>query len=124
MNSRTCDAEDFKGNQAKLRELGDRHGVEYTQRAGGAGWKADPDSPFLKLVERTYAEAHGQAPKVTGIHGGLECGVFKMLDPELQIVSIGPTIHSPHSPGEYLEASTVGVLWEVVRAIAQRMDDE
>ena len=124
LNSRTCDAEDFKGNQAMLGELGDRHGVEYTQRAGGAGWKADPDSPFLKLAERTYAEVHGQKPKVTGIHGGLECGVFVRLDPELQIVSIGPTIHNPHSPGEYLEASTVGVLWEVVRAIAQRMDDE
>ena len=124
VNSRTCDAGDFEGNQAMLRELGDRHGVEYAQRAGGAGWKADPDSPFLKLVERTYAEVHGEEPKVTGIHGGLECGVFTMLDPELQIVSLGPTIHNPHSPGEYLEASTVGVLWEVVRTIAQRMDDE
>ena len=124
LNSRTCDAEDFEGNQAMLRELGDRHGVEYTQRAGGAGWKADPDSPFLKLVERSYAEIHGEEPKVTGIHGGLECGVFKMLDPELQIVSIGPSIHSPHSPGEYLEASTVGVLWEVVRVVARRMDEE
>ena len=46
------------------------------------------------------------------------------LAPELQIVSLGPTIHYPHSPNEYLEASTVGVLWEVVRAIAQRMDEE
>jgi len=124
LNSRTCDANDFEGNQATLRELGDKHGVEYTQRAGGAGWKADPDSPFLKLVERTYAEAHGQEPKVTGIHGGLECGVFVRLDPELQIVSLGPTIHYPHSPNEYLEAHTVGVVWEVVRAIAQSMDKE
>ena len=124
VNSRTCDAEDFGGNQAMLRELGDRHGVEYTQRTGGAGWKASPDSPFLKLVERCYAEVYGKEPKVTGIHGGLECGVFTMLDPELQIVSLGPTIHNPHSPSEYLEASTVGTLWEVVRTIAQRIRDE
>ena len=107
-----------------LRALGDKHGVDYTQRAGGAGWKADPDSPFLKLVERTYTEAHGQKPKVTGIHGGLECGVFVRLDPELQIVSLGPSIHYPHSPNEYLEAHTVGVIWEVVKAIAQHMDEE
>jgi dipeptidase D len=124
VSSRTSDAEDFKGNQEKLRELGERHGVEFTQRAGGAGWKASPDSPFLKLVVRCYEEVYGGAPKVEGIHGGLECGVFVRLDPELQIVSLGPTIHYPHSPNEYLEASTVGVLWEVVRAIAQRMDDE
>ncbi len=124
VNSRTCDADDFEGNQAMLRELGDKHGVEYAQRAGGAGWKASPDSPFLKLVERCYAEVYGKEAKVTGIHGGLECGVFTMLDPELQIVSLGPTIHNPHSPAEYLEAHTVGVIWEVVRAIAQRMDAE
>ena len=124
VNSRTSDAEDFKGNQEMLRELGDRHGVEYTQRAGGAGWKASPDSPFLKLVAKCYEEVYGSAAKVEGIHGGLECGVFVRLDPELQIVSLGPTIHYPHSPNEYLEASTVGVLWEVVRAIAQRMDEE
>jgi len=124
VNSRTSDAEDFKGNQEMLRELGGRHGVEFTQRAGGAGWKASPDSPFLKLVVRCYEEVYGSAAKVEGIHGGLECGVFVRLDPELQIVSLGPTIHNPHSPSEYLEASTVGVLWEVVRAIAQRMDEE
>ncbi|MBA7473816.1 beta-Ala-His dipeptidase [archaeon] len=124
VNSRTSDAEDFKGNQEMLRELGGRHGVEFTQRAGGAGWKASPDSPFLKLVVRCYDEVYGSAAKVEGIHGGLECGVFVRLDPELQIVSLGPTIHNPHSPSEYLEASTVGVLWEVVRDIAQRMDEE
>lgn len=124
VNSRTSDAEDFKGNQEMLRELGGRHGVEFTQRAGGAGWKASPDSPFLKLVARCYEEVYGSSAKVEGIHGGLECGVFVRLDPELQIVSLGPTIHYPHSPNEYLEASTVGVLWEVVRAIAQRMDEE
>ncbi len=124
VNSRTSDAEDFKGNQEMLRELGGRHGVEFTQRAGGAGWKASPDSPFLKLVVKCYEEVYGSAAKVEGIHGGLECGVFVRLDPELQIVSLGPTIHNPHSPSEYLEASTVGVLWEVVRDIAQRMDEE
>ena len=124
VSSRTSDADDFKGNQEMLRQLGERHGVEFTQRAGGAGWKASPDSPFLKLVTRCYGEVYGGAPRVEGIHGGLECGVFVMLDPELQIVSIGPSIHNPHSPGEYLEASTVGVLWEVVRAVARSMDEE
>ena len=56
VNSRTSDAEDFKGNQEMLRELGGRNGVEFTQRAGGAGWKASPDSPFLKLVAKCYEE--------------------------------------------------------------------
>ena len=124
VSSRTSDAEDFEGNQEMLRRLGERHGVEFTQRAGGAGWKASPDSPFLKLVVKCYSEEYGRAPRVEGIHGGLECGVFVMLDPELQIVSIGPSIHNPHSPGEHLEASTVGVLWEVLRAVARRMDEE
>lgn len=122
--SRTSDAEDFEKNQERLRELGEKYGVQTEQRAGGTGWKADPDSKFLKLVVKCYEEAYGRKPKVAGIHGGLECGVFTTLDPEMEIVSIGPTIKNPHSPSEYLEAESVATLWKVIKTIAERMNEE
>lgn len=40
-------------------------------------------------------------------HAGLECGLFKLAYPDLDCVSIGPTIHGAHSPQEYLEIDTV-----------------
>jgi len=124
VSSRTCDTEDFKKNQVKLKELGEKYGAQINQRGGSAGWKADPDSPFLRLIVRCYEEAYGKNPKVTGIHGGLECGVFTNLDPEMEIVSIGPTIKYPHSPSEYLDVESVATLWEVIKTIAEMMNEE
>jgi len=60
-------------------------------------------------------------PKVTGIHGGLECGVIAGLKPGMEIVSVGPTIKNPHSPFEYVEVPGVGVLWEFLKGVAKRM---
>jgi len=124
VSSRTCNIEDFQENQVKLKEIGEKYGAQVKQRGGYAGWKADPDSSFLRLVIRCYEEAYGKSPKVTGIHGGLECGVFTNLDPEMEIVSIGPTIKYPHSPSEYLDIESVATLWEVIKTIAERMNEE
>jgi dipeptidase D len=119
--SRTSDAEDFKKNQAMLRKLGDKYGVKTDQTAGSAGWKSSPDSPFLKLVERCYQKAYGKKPKATGIHGGLECGIFVQLDPELEIVSLGPTIKNAHSPREYVEIPSVEILWNVIKTVIKQL---
>ena len=118
--SRTSDAEDFKVNMAELKAHGEKYGAETVQSPGSAGWRENPESPFLALVEECYEEAWGK-PAVTGIHGGLECGVFKQLDPELQIVSIGPTIKHPHSPNEIVEAGSVATIWRVVRRVAEAL---
>ena len=122
--SRTSDAEDFEKNQAVLRELGERYGVKTEQRSGGAGWRADPGSSFLRLVSRCYEDEMGRRPRVTGIHGGLECGVFTELDPELDIVSVGPNIMNAHSPRECLEVESVAVLWRVLKSVIEKIDEE
>lgn len=124
VSSRTCNTEDFQKNQVKLKDLGEKYGAQINQRGGSAGWKADPDSPFLRLVVRCYEEAYGKSPKVTGVHGGLECGVFTNLDPEMEIVSMGPTIKYPHSPSECLDIESVATLWEIIKTISGRMNEE
>jgi dipeptidase D len=122
--SRSSNDEDFEKDLKKLRDLGEKYGAEISQSKGNAGWKASPDSPLLKLVEKCYAEVVGSNPKVTGIHGGLECGVFSQLKPGLQIVSIGPTIRFPHSPREYVEAPTVETLWKVIKKVVSALSED
>jgi dipeptidase D len=119
--SRTSDSKDFYDNQRILHELGKRTGVKTDQREGGSGWKADLDSPLLKIVKDSYMFVLKKNPKVTGIHGGLECGVIAGLKPGMEIVSVGPTIKNPHSPFEYVEVPGVGVLWEFLKGVAKRM---
>lgn len=119
--SRTSDSKDFYDNQRILYELGERTKVKTEQRDWGTGWKANRDSPLLKIVKESYMFVQKKSPKVTGIHGGLECGVISGLKPGMEIVSVGPTIKSPHSPSEYVEVGGVGVLWELLKGVAKRM---
>jgi dipeptidase D len=124
ISSRTSDAEDLKKNQATLKGIGEKYGVEISQREGGSGWKPDSSSPFLSLVKRNYEKVYKKDVKVTAIHAGLECGVLTGRDPELKAVSIGPDIKYSHSPGEHVYIKSVGVLGEVLKALAQEMGSE
>jgi dipeptidase D len=119
--SRTCDSVDFYDNQRILHELGEEIGVKTEQREGGSGWKADPESPLIKVVTDVYSGVLGKAPLVTGIHGGLECGVVSGLKKGMDIVSIGPTIRSPHSPSESIEIKSVETLWKLLKGVVPEL---
>ena len=41
------------------------------------------------------------------IHAGLECGILRAANPELQLISFGPTLENAHSPSERLEIASV-----------------
>ena len=72
------------------------------------GWDPRLDSPALKAVVETYRRLNGgKSAKIYSVHAGLECGLFKLAYPELDCVSIGPTIHHAHSPQECLMIDTV-----------------
>ncbi len=50
-----------------------------------------------------------------------ECGLFKKPYPDMDMVSIGPTITGPHSPDEQVHIESVGHYWtlltELLKAI-------
>ena len=108
-------------NQRILYELGQKYRVKTEQEDLRAGWKADPESKLLKLIEKSYSTVSGRKPKVTGIHGGLECGVIAGLKPDMDIVSLGPTIKYPHSPSEYVEVKGVNTLYKTLLMVASKM---
>ena len=64
------------------------------------GWKPNTDSAIMQIVKDTYQGIFNKVPAVMVIHAGLECGLFKTSYPDMDMVSIGPTIKFPHSPDE------------------------
>ena len=48
------------------------------------------------------------------MHGGLETGYFYAMNPNLDIVSVGPTTHAIHSADESLELDTVALLVRII----------
>ena len=64
------------------------------------GWKPNMDSPLLKSMKQTYKKLYKKEPAVVAIHAGLECGLLGGKYPDMDMISFGPTLQSPHSPDE------------------------
>jgi dipeptidase D len=75
-------------------------------------WTPDFNSRISKIAKNTYKEIFGEAINIEAIHAGLECADFKNHNPQLEIISIGPTILGAHSTDECLKISSVLKIWK------------
>jgi dipeptidase D len=71
------------------------------------GWKPNPDSTILKLMQDVYNKKYGKVPEIKAIHAGLECGILGAAYPNWDMISFGPTIRYPHSPDEKVNIPSV-----------------
>jgi dipeptidase D len=85
----------------------DLAGGQYAVTDQYPGWDPNPDSPLLGLFEQTYKQLYGVDASYVAIHAGLECGTVAGKYPEMDLISIGPTLVDVHSPTERLQVSTV-----------------
>ncbi|MCL5500505.1 Xaa-His dipeptidase Metallo peptidase. MEROPS family M20C [Phytobacter palmae] len=104
-----------------LESLGKLAGAKTAPKGGYPGWQPDANSPVMHLVRETYQRLFNKTPNIQVIHAGLECGLFKKPYPNMDMVSIGPTITGPHSPDEQVHIESVGHYWtlltELLKAI-------
>lgn len=78
------------------------------------GWAPETHSPLLELTKEIYENILGYAPAIKVIHAGLECGLLKKIYPNLDVVSIGPTIRNAHSPDEKVNIEAVEIYWNLL----------
>ncbi|HGH5980023.1 TPA: cytosol nonspecific dipeptidase [Kluyvera georgiana] len=97
-----------------LESLGALAGAKTQPKGGYPGWQPDANSPVMKLVRETYQRLFNKVPNIQIIHAGLECGLFKKPYPNMDMVSIGPTITGPHSPDEQVHIESVGQYWQLL----------
>ncbi|NSW45624.1 MAG: aminoacyl-histidine dipeptidase [Bacteroidales bacterium] len=84
---------------------------------GYPGWKPNPQSPILEVAKKVYYQLFNENPKVKAIHAGLECGLFLEKYPDLDMISIGPTMRGVHSPDERLHIPSVEKFWKFLTEI-------
>ena len=77
-----------------------------------SGWKPNPKSEILSVMAKVYESKFGKIPEVRAIHAGLECGIIGGTYPDLDMISFGPTIRSPHSPDEKVNIESVSKFWK------------
>lgn len=89
----------------KLYTLGDLLGVDVKCTDRYAGWAYRENSPLREILMKTSAD-HGTQIRTAAAHGGLECGIFFGMKPELDIITYGPVAEGCHTPEERLDLAS------------------
>lgn len=76
------------------------------------GWKPNPHSDILKVLDKLYEKLHGEKAHVAACHAGLECGIIGSHYPKMDMISFGPTIRGAHSPDERASISSLDKFWK------------
>jgi dipeptidase D len=85
------------------------------------GWKPNLNSKILKISKKVYHDLFNQEPEVKAVHAGLETGILGAKNPELDMVSFGPTIRGAHSPEERVNIKSVQKFYELLKGILKEI---
>jgi len=96
-------------------------GFTPVQTGGYPGWKPEPGSDIVRAAKSAHQEILGSTPELVAMHAGLECGVIGEKHPGLQMISFGPQIENPHSPGERLKISSVEPFFRLLTGLLERI---
>ncbi|MCC8456279.1 beta-Ala-His dipeptidase [Photorhabdus aegyptia] len=107
-----------------LSSLAKLSNAEISAKGDYPGWQPDASSPVMHLVRETYQQLFDKIPNIMVIHAGLECGLFKKPYPDMDMVSIGPTITGAHSPDEQVHIKSVGQYWQLLTAILKAIPEK
>lgn len=88
----------------------------------GPEWTPDFNSTISNIARDTYKKLFKQDVSIQAVHAGTECGYFKQYNPELEIISIGPTIENAHTPDERLKVSSVEKIWKFLVAFLKKLN--
>lgn len=99
-------------------------GAGVTQGDQYPAWQMKQDSKLTEIVAETYRKLFNKEPQIIGIHAGLECGLFSEKYPNLDMVSMGPTLRGVHSPDERLLIPTVQMVWDHLLEIMKNIPEK
>ncbi|MBX7137489.1 MAG: hypothetical protein K1X83_05845 [Oligoflexia bacterium] len=90
-------------------------------RSTSAGWYGGDSYRLLSVACEAYREVSGDEAIVSGIHAGVEPGEFNKIAPNMQQVSLGPTILGAHSSEERFIVGTVEVCYNQVAKMLEML---
>lgn len=110
--------EDMKDYAVKtLESCFNMAGMKVEASGSYGGWDPNPNSEILNMLKRIYKEQNGKEAIVQVDHAGLECSVILEKYPNMDVVSLGPTLLSPHTTNEHCQISTVEPFWKLLKQV-------
>lgn len=71
------------------------------------------DSELLHTLQKIFRKMRGKELGLIPVQGGLECGVFANMYPEMDIIAMGPYGYDVHTTAERLDLKNFDELFEV-----------
>ncbi len=99
-------------------------GMKVTLSGDYGGWDPNTNSEILHILEKTFKKQNGTDPIVKVDHAGLECSVILEKYPNLDIVSFGPTLRSPHTTNERCLISSIAPYWKLIKEILANIPEK
>lgn len=99
-------------------------GMKVETAGSYGGWDPNPDSEILNLLLRVYKELNGEDGIVQVDHAGLECSVILGKYPHLDVVSLGPTLRSPHTTTERALWATTEPFWALLKKALEEIPEK
>ena len=89
-----------KFNRAAIaKKIAQQFGADCEVTSAYTGWQRE-ETKLIDIANDIWKEQTGSEMTVETTHGGLECGLFKGVMPNVEMLSFGPTIEGAHSPSE------------------------
>lgn len=85
------------------------------------GWDFSVDSQIQTVYTQAAEECLHKAPRIIGIHAGLECGLMREKRPDMDMISIGPNIWDLHTPQERMSISSAERVYEMILTMLKKI---
>lgn len=86
-------------------------------------WPPNPDSLLYKQALAAYERVFSTALQTEVLHAGLECGFIAEKYPQMEIISVGPTLEYVHTPKEHLHVPSVERIALFLRELLKELDE-
>lgn len=96
-------------------------GMKVETSGSYGGWDPNPDSETLHLLLGIYKKLFNEEGIIQVDHAGLECSVILGKYPHLDVVSLGPTMKSPHTTTERAYIPTVEPFWALLKTALEEV---
>lgn len=99
-------------------------GMKVETSGSYGGWDPNPDSEVLRMMMKIYKEQIGEEAIIQVDHAGLECSIILEKYPNLDVVSFGPNIRSPHTATERCEVASAEPFWKLLTKALEEVPEK
>lgn len=90
----------------EIEVIGEVFEYESEREARYPAWSYTKDSFMRETLQKVCLTLYEKELELVAVHGGLECGIFKALDEDMDIVTMGPRMQNIHTPQEALDIAS------------------